>query len=157
MTIRLLFSLPDGYDFVNENGLQTDDGLETAVIISLFSDKRATETELRDAGLKQDHLGGWWGDSFPEIDGDVLGSKLWLLQRATRTQATLDLAELYAADALQWLLTDKVAQTVTSTASFFGTTGLLIIAIEIQRPDKLQPKWSRVWQAISGEPVAEAA
>ncbi len=152
-TIALRHTIGPGFDFVNDNGIQTEEGLETAVIISLFTNRRATEQELLLAGLKSGHLGGWWGDSYPEIDGDVLGSKLWLLERGKREQATLDNAELYASDALAWLLEDKVAMTVTPTASWWKDTSLLIIAIEIERPDKLQPKWRRVWQAISGEPV----
>ncbi len=156
-TIAIRHTIGPGYDFVNDNGIQTEEGLETACIISLFTNRRATEQELRLAGLDSDHLGGWWGDSFPEIDGDVLGSKLWLLERGKRQQATLDDADRYAAEALQWLLDDKVAQAVTPTASFFEDTDLLIIAIDIERPDDLQPKFRRVWEAIAGIPRDLAA
>ncbi len=156
-TIALRHTIGPGYDFVNDNGIQTEEGLETAIIISLFSNRRATEQELRLAGLESDHLGGWWGDSFPEIDGDVLGSKLWLLERGKRQQATLDDAERYADEALVWLVDDKVAETVTPTASFFEDTSLLIIAIEVERPDDLQPKFRRVWEAIAGIPRDLAA
>ena len=93
MTIRLAYQSSDGdreYDLVLlAGGLDRDPGLMTAIIISLFTDAAATEAELVTAGLPAGTRGGWWGDTYPEIDGDVLGSKLWLLTRAKRDDATL--------------------------------------------------------------------
>ena len=159
MTIQLQYQLPPGgtheYDLVNDNGIQQDFTLETAVIMSLFTDARATAEELLVAGLPKDHFGGWWGDSFPEVDGDVLGSKLWLLTRAKRTDATLALGQKYAEESLQWMLDDEVAESVDVTPSWYEVArkGILILAVDIQRPGELEPRWRRVWEAISGAPV----
>lgn len=156
MTIQLQYQGPQAdveFDLVNLNGLQRDAGLETAVILSLFQNARATEHELTVAGLPLDYWGGYWGDTYPDIDGDIQGSKLWLLARGKRTAATLDLAEKWAGEALQWLVDDNVAASVKVTPSWHPNTGLLILRVDIQRPGEVEPRWSRVWEAISGAPV----
>lgn len=67
--------------------LQGDDGLMTAVIISLFTDARAHDDDpLPDerVGVSSDRR-GWWGDCLPDAQGEQtlesIGSRLWLLWR----------------------------------------------------------------------------
>ncbi len=139
-----------GFDLVNEDGrLQTEDGLQTAVILSLFTDARASADELAAAGLAASQNRGSWQDDYPETEGDVFGSLLWLLARAKRTDETLARAKGYAERALSWLVADDVAQRVTVSTSWYGRTGLLVVAVEIERA--ATPRWRRVWDAISGE------
>ncbi|NRA02908.1 MAG: phage GP46 family protein [Myxococcales bacterium] len=155
MTIRLAYQSSDGdreYDLVLlAGGLDRDPGLMTAIIISLFTDAAATEAELVTAGLPAGTRGGWWGDTYPEIDGDVLGSKLWLLTRAKRDDATLELAKKYAEDALAWMLEDGQAEKVVIEPAWHESTGLLTISLAIQKPGELQPQWVALWEAIEGE------
>jgi phage gp46-like protein len=167
MSLRLA-QTADGMDFVNDNGLQVDDGLETAVILSLFQDARATGDELAEAGLTPDQNRGWWGDSFPEIDGDVEGSKLWLLARALRSDESLARGKTYAEEALQWLLDDDIAREVNVETWWFGegpaiyehrfqpgtsSEGLMVLSVQIIRRNG--QRWQRVWEAVSGN-VLEA-
>ena len=49
---------------------------------------------------------GWWGDSYPSVADDRIGSRLWLLRRVKLTAGTQRDAEFYANEALQWLLDD---------------------------------------------------
>lgn len=150
----LLAQTSGGIDFVNENGLLDDDGLETAVILSLFQDARATDDELAEAGLTKDQNRGWWGDTFPEIDGDVEGSKLWLLARALKTPESLAQGQAYAEDALAWLVEDEVALSVTVTTGWLDGSDIMTLSVEILRKDV--PRWQRVWAAVGGE-LLEAA
>lgn len=131
--------------------LQTDDGLATPVTISLFTDKRATPAELATAGLRPDENQGWAGDSYAEVDGDEWGSLLWTLRRALRTDDTLRLAEQYASEALQWLIDDQVAETITCEARWIENTGYLELSVDIVRPGRGLPRWRRVWNATTGE------
>jgi len=106
-----------GADLVVAGGLlQVDDGLRTAVLISLFSDMRADEADAlptNDADRR-----GWWADTFAEIDGDRIGSRLWLLSRSKQTDETLELARGYARDALAWLIEDGIASSVVVHTSW---------------------------------------
>ncbi|MDE1905021.1 MAG: phage GP46 family protein [Rhodospirillales bacterium] len=101
--------------------LATDDGLETAVILSLFCDAPAQPGDAIPDGSGDRR--GWWGDlpvSGADSGGtaDHVGSRLWLLERALQVPDTLRRAEVYAREALQWMIDDGVAGSVVASASF---------------------------------------
>ncbi|HUO23113.1 MAG TPA: phage GP46 family protein [Caulobacteraceae bacterium] len=111
--------------------LQMDDGMKTAVIISLFTDKRAPD----DVALP-DNSGdrrGWWSDAYAEIPGDQIGSLLWTLGRSKQTTDVLTKAQGYAQDALQWLVDDGAASAVAVVTSY-PRRGWMNIAVTIARP-----------------------
>lgn len=139
----------DGFDFAIGAGLlETDDGLETAVIVSLFTDAGATPEELASYGIAPDRNRGWWADDYPDVDGDVLGSKLWLLERAKHTPEALADAVLFVEQALAWMVDDGVALAVSATANWHKPTGYLQLAIEITRADGT--RWLSQWNATAG-------
>ena len=82
--------------------LQTNDDLLTAVTISLFTDRVAAEDDPIPDGSGDRR--GWWADT----EQYPIGSRLWQLDRAKRTQATLAAAQTYIEEALQWLIDDGV-------------------------------------------------
>ncbi|MDZ7804345.1 phage GP46 family protein [Thiohalophilus sp.] len=92
--------------------LATDDGLRTAVMLSLFTDARATEDDPLPNGARDRR--GCWMDSF--LDNDSIGSRLWLLSREKETPDVLQRARQYAEEALQWLLDDGVAESISVSA-----------------------------------------
>lgn len=125
-----------------KNGdLEADDGLETAVAISLFTDKRVTTEEVP-AG--ENSKRGWFGDLFPEVDQDKIGSKLWLLQRSKRTTETLRKFEDYCREALQWLIEDGVSGSINVEASY-DTNGHLSCLIDISKPKGRTSRFSLLW------------
>jgi phage gp46-like protein len=121
MSADLLLSGPD---------LARDEGLRTAIIISLFTDARAADDDQLEDGADRR---GWWGDVGAEVDGDQYGSRLWLLAREKQLPKVLRRAEQYAGEALAWLIADGVALTVKTTATF-PATGMLGLAVEVARP-----------------------
>ncbi|WP_421793981.1 phage GP46 family protein [Hydrocarboniphaga effusa] len=129
MTDLALQILDDGsFDLeVCCNDLATTDGLESAVAISLFTNARAPDDFALPLGADR---GGCWMDSYPDIEGDEMGSLLWLLSREKQTDETRQRAERYARNALQWLLDDRVASAVSIVASY-PSIGLMALAIEI--------------------------
>lgn len=82
--------------------LRTGDDLMTAVTVSLFTDRRAADDDQLLDGSRDRR--GWWGDTADQ----QIGSRIWLLERSKRTQPTLQLAQAYIAEALQWLIDDGV-------------------------------------------------
>lgn len=76
--------------------------LTRSVLISLFTWRRAAD----DDALDDEERFGWWGDSFPSVADDRIGSRLWLLRRVKLTRQTQLDAEFYAREALQWLIDD---------------------------------------------------
>lgn len=95
--------------FLNGSLIQADmqDSLTRAVIISLFSWRRADDSDDYDHELGKQ---GWWGDS---LNKDEIGSKLWQLLRSKITSETLLRAQEMADDALQWLVEDGICTDVS--------------------------------------------
>ncbi len=85
--------------FVSDN---LKKALTRSVLISLFTWRRAAP----DDAVDDDERFGWWGDSFPSVADDRIGSRLWLLRRVKLTRQTQRDAEFYAREALQWLIDD---------------------------------------------------
>lgn len=95
--------------FLNGSLVQADmqDSLTRAVIISLFSWRRADDSDDYDHELGKQ---GWWGDALNE---DEIGSKLWQLLRSKITSETLLRAQEMADDALQWLVEDGICTEIS--------------------------------------------
>lgn len=114
------------------NDLQLDDGLQTSILISLFSDRRARADDTL-PGDDRDRR-GWWADAYPQIEGDQIGSRLWLLSREKEIPETLRRAKEYADEALAWLVIDGIAARVEVTPSV-PKRGVLGLAIAVQKLD----------------------
>lgn len=97
---------------LNGPDLLTDNSIETAVIISLFTDRRAQPSDpLPDRTTDRR---GWWADSFRKRP---IGSRLWLLGREKTLASVLERARTYADEALAWMQPAGLVTTVTCTAT----------------------------------------
>lgn len=134
---------------IEANDLAQDDGLRTAVVLSLFTDRRAEEGDVLPDNATTDRR-GWWADAVAAIEGDKHGSRLWLLSRSKKTPDVLTRAEDYAREALQWLVEDKVAAAVSVAASFLDRPFRgYSLDITITRPQKdpARYRFDRTWDA----------
>jgi phage gp46-like protein len=143
-----------GADFALEkNDLAVDDGLETSVYLSLFLDARAEDSDELPAGVTDRR--GWWGDAFPVVDGDRIGSRLWLLARAKSTPETLRKAEGFAREALGWMLVDRVAARIDVAAEAVnGDVMLLRIAIHRPTGDAVEYRYNYTWASQAARRVS---
>lgn len=111
-------------DLVLVNGrLAFEQTLETAVIVSLLTDRRALPDDRlpdapRAASILPPDRRGWCGDALAEVPGDRIGSRLWLLKREKQTEETRCRAIDYAHEALQWMVSDGHAVGVNITAAW---------------------------------------
>lgn len=127
-------------------GLAEDDGLETAVILSLFTDRRANADDIIPDGSIDRR--GWWADQFADINNDQFGSRLWLLSREKQLSAVLTRAKQYADEALKWMVDDGVAESVEVVASN-PRMGILALLVAITRPGQpvKQYLFEKFWSA----------
>lgn len=101
--------------------IATDDGLETAVLLSLFVGSP----------------GGWWGDAIPSVPGDRFGSRLYELEREKDLPAVLERAPKLVEEALAWMVEDQVASSVSATAEslpYGDGRSVLALTTTISRP-----------------------
>jgi len=143
MDIGIFYNKTSGYfETQIENGdLKADDGLQTMVLISLFTDQRVTEDEL-----PQGHTSkrGYWGDMFPEVEGDQIGSKLWTFDREKLTLTTITNIERGAENSLAWMIEDNLAKSVAVSASR-DEFNRLILSVNITKPDGETNKYGFLW------------
>ncbi|QWA09786.1 phage GP46 family protein [Sodalis ligni] len=125
---------------IGQGDLLSGSDLETAILISLFTDRLARADDDYDG----DDRRGWWGDSGADYP---IGSRLWLLHRQKLTPATATRAETYATEALQWLVDDGVVSTVTITTQIVYPSRLYM-QIVFLKPDNASSsfKYSWVWE-----------
>lgn len=108
-------------------GLVSGQDLQTAVLISLFTDRLAAEDDILTDGSQDPR--GWWGDlgqAYP------IGSRLWLRQRAKQTPQTLQLVKGDIAEALQWLIDDGVVASIDIDAQW-QVSGFLAAVITLNQ------------------------
>lgn len=145
--LALTFDNAAGHADLSFSGgqLVTEPGLITAVLISLYTDKR-------DPSRPQGDQGGWWGTALDE-DGYEMGSLLWTLRREPPTERTRQRAQTYAEDSLAWMLRDGIAETVTVTAAWARpqpNIARLDLAVDIKRPNSAAVERLGVWEAFRG-------
>ena len=123
--------------------LESDEGLETAVIISLFTDRRAKTDDILPDSNSLDKR-GWWGDLVSDVEDDQIGSRLWLLDREKTEKLVLLRAKKYLEEALEWLIEDEVAVKVVAQAERQGSPGndRLILGVEIYKIDGNKKSYS---------------
>lgn len=134
--------------------LERDDGLETAVIISLFTDRRASAEQIPPE-YPQDDLRGYWGDITNASATDQTGSLLWLLAREKQLPQTLSRAEQYCREALAWMIDDLVSTRIEVVASYISR-GWMQLVIDIYRPtgQAVRFQYNYEWSAQAGKRAA---
>lgn len=149
--IRTIFvDMAHGVDFAIESMLLAqDDGLITALMLSLFTDRRAGDDDVLPAGA--DDRRGVWMDGYAEVPGDLMGSRLWLLQRAKLLPETVIRVREYCEEALDWMVRDGVAKSVVVTAWIERSAPIGVIGaqVDIAKPDGTTTrfKFEKLWSA----------
>ena len=117
-------------DIVIENAdIALDNSVGSLVILSLFTDRRALESDVIPGGGTDRR--GWWGDTWSQ---NPTGSRLWLLSREKQVSSVLRRAKSYAEEALAWLAEDGHVRQVEVSASS-PADGFLLLNIQLTLPD----------------------
>ena len=122
--------------------------LETAVILSLFTDRRAGATDRLPSGGSDRR--GWWGDA--TVPDKPMGSRLWLLAREKTTPALRLRAIAYVREALAWMIEDGIADRVEVSAEYVpGTPTRLEILVSVERDglELFSRRFDPFWQEIA--------
>jgi phage gp46-like protein len=100
------------YDFkIDDSGdIETEDQLDTAILVSLFTDRRANSAQI----VKPQARRGWVGDL--ETPEDLYGSMLWLFEQSRLTAVVASKIGSFGQACLQWMLRDSIATEVSARA-----------------------------------------
>jgi phage gp46-like protein len=117
----------------------TAPAIETAVMVSLFTDARARPDDRMVPGDTDRR--GWWGNM---LDDQPIGSRLWLLRRAKHLPETLKLARDYIAEALAWLKDEGLAVKIDVSTEWQGQSRILA-RIALHRADGGKAAVTAAW------------
>lgn len=112
---------------IAQGDLAAGDDLQTAIFISLFTDRQARD----DDDYEGDDRRGWWGDTGADYP---IGSRIWLLRRQRLSTAVANKAIDYAIEALQWLIDDGIVASI-SVNSQIVYPSRLYLSITYQQPN----------------------
>ncbi|MDR1165751.1 MAG: phage GP46 family protein [Deltaproteobacteria bacterium] len=145
MDIALIFTEHGDFDVdIRDRDLVGDESPITPITISLYTDRAAKPDDSLPSfmpGQKVDRR-GWWGDLIRD-DGRVspIGSRLWLLSREKELRATVDRAQEYAVEALDWI---RAEQGTYAIAASDGGRGRLLFegAAKLSGARERTSKWT---------------
>lgn len=111
-----------------ENGdFASDQGFETSLWVSLFSDARATESQISNPQQRR----GWMGNLASPVENRELGSLLFLAEQSRLNQNALNQNIDFAQKSLQPLVEDNQAKSVNVSGQIVPKQGIeLKILIE---------------------------
>lgn len=123
-----------------------DDTLNTAVILSLFTDARADASDTLPLNVTDRR--GWCGEEvFAKDTGgkvDRWGSLLWLYYATKVSDDVLERARFAAWESLQWLVRDGIADRVDVSAQWVDDA--LAVRPQIYQPGIPQPVYDVLWR-----------
>lgn len=120
------------------------DGMETAIVTSLFTDSRAPENIVPTAQRRR----GWIGNILTVAQQRELGSILWTLDQARLTQDTLNSARVYVQGCFNWMVEDGIARSVSADVVQQGRSEI-VINIKFTDLDNKTERFTTLWRATS--------
>lgn len=125
--------------------MELEDTLATAIVISLFTDKRAGIDDR--LPLNETNRRGWVGSEFMAQSAtagqDDWGTLLWLIYIGKVTADVPAFAEFTCKEALAWLVKSGIASRVTVAAQWVGDR--LAIRPQIYKPEQTTPVYDALW------------
>jgi phage gp46-like protein len=122
----------------DDGDIVTSDQLETAIYVSLLSDRRAEAHQVPVPRMRR----GWVGDL--EDPAHPIGSFLWLLEQSRMTRTVAAQAADYADEALRWLVVDAIALGLSVEAYIDATR--LELRVTLERPNaRSETRYVSLW------------
>ena len=135
------------FDFgINNGDLVGEDGYDTAIWVSLFTDARADSTQVPIPEYRR----GWLGNTVSVIPDRQLGGYLWLIDQRRLIQKTLNEAIDYTKKALQWMIDDNICSEVTVTSKLIPGLGIELDVNITSIQGELSTKNIKLWK-LTGE------
>ncbi|WP_434779279.1 phage GP46 family protein [Neisseria sp. Ec49-e6-T10] len=124
---------------VQNNDLVPVQGMESAILVSLFTDQRIDESDLR---IPIDR-GGWFGNVL--TPNRELGSKLWGLENAKITSGLIGNIKEYAQRSFDWMTEDGLARKVEVGVNL-KSQDVFVSAKITGRSDPIGNDYSYLWR-----------
>ena len=117
-------------DFANGD-FELTNGLDSAVYLSVFCEKRASHSQVSEPSLRRGHF----TNEFSDVEGYQVGSLFWLYSdQVKNTDNNLRLLEGAVSDGLNWMIADDIFTKTNIAATRYQNQ----ISLQIDLVNKLQ-------------------
>lgn len=131
------------FDISFENGdIVAEDGFDTAIYVSLFTDARAPENLVAIPEKRR----GWIGNTASPVEGRDLGGLLWLVDQRRLTQKTLNATVDYARKALNWFVDDGLLSRIDVTGVIIPKEGVRLGVTMTALNGKTETRYFDIWK-----------
>lgn len=135
---------------IDANGdLQRDETFHSFINVSLFTDRRADKSEV----VQPQKRRGWQGDELLDLEGYLIGSKLWLFDQARNTIETKNKAVETVRNALEWFVKVGYCDRIEVTGKRIMPITLKITSTFFVENNIINSFTFDVWQKTNNEPA----
>ena len=124
---------------VKNNDLVPVEGMESAILVSLFTDQRLDESQM-DIPINR---GGWFGNAL--TPNRELGSKLWAYDNARITSGLVGNIRDCAKRSFDWMNQDNLTRKTSVSVALKGQQ-ITIITTLTARGDKVGHDYAYLWR-----------
>lgn len=127
------------FEWDSSGDISTDQTLDTAILMSIFEEVRATAAEIPESNRRR----GWIGnESTPNFEQ---GSKVWMFEQERITGSVLAELGVIIRNGLQWLIDDGIAVNVSVEQPFLQN-GSVVVYINFSRDgSKVERRFFDLW------------
>lgn len=129
--------------FGDDGDIVTADTLDTAILMSIFCERRADASEVPESHRRR----GWIGNEV--TPGFEIGSKFWLYEQARVTRSILLGLQSVILDGLAWMIEDSIS--VGHTAETTLSAGQVSVTVNMERPSSKVDKRSYILWENTGQ------
>ena len=113
--------------------IETTQGLDSAIYLSILSENRASASQIKDARLRRGHF----TNEFNNIQNSEVGSLVWYYSgQVVNTQSNASLIQDAIADSLSWILDQGIASDLEVSVEKKGSG----LNIDIELISELTPE-----------------
>lgn len=127
------------FDWTDTGDISTEQSLDTAILMSILEEVRATAAELPKSNKRR----GWIGNE--TTPGFEQGSKTWLFEQERITGTVLAELGVVVRNGLQWLIDDEIAVNVVVETPIFKN-GSIVVPVNLFRDQsEVDRKLFEIW------------
>ncbi len=127
---------------ITNGDLTPEDGFDTAINLSLFSDARANEDQV----TVPENRRGWMADLVSPVTDRLFGSLLWLLNQRRNNQDTLNQSINSAQLALNWFVDDGLAIQIEVSGEIIPRSGIRLTIIITSVSGNVSTHYVNLWE-----------
>lgn len=126
--------------FQSDGDLLTDDFMDTALLMSIYCEQRASASEIPQPERRR----GWIGNE--STPGFQIGSKIWLYEQARATRTTINGIKTAAENGLLWLINENALIDYTVEVGITNESQFFVNIVLFRSRSQTDNKFFTLWE-----------